>query len=159
MFTASTSKHERELHEQILDSGIRHIFCHICREQNLNLPFWSRIPMGDPGIVSFGHEVDIDTAIKFFGERCIIAGNINPAVIHLGTPDQIYTLCREALLKGERSPLGYILMPGCGVPPKAPPYHVFMVKRRPKNLNGMSEESSCETTLQKNEYQIITSTI
>ena len=121
--------YQRELHEQILDAGIRHIFCHICGEQNRNLPFWSEIPMGDPGIVSFGHEVDITTAIEHFGENCIIAGNIEPAVIHLGTPDQIYSLCREALAKGEKAPRGYILMPGCGLPSGAPPYNVFMLKK------------------------------
>jgi len=121
--------YQRELHEQTLDSGIRHVFCHICGEQNLNLPFWSKIPMGDPGIVSFGPEVDIDTAIEYFGAQCIIAGNIDPAIIHLGAPDQIYTLCLEALAKGEKAPLGYILMPGCGLPPNVPPYHVFMLKK------------------------------
>ena len=88
----------------LLQAGIRHIYCHICGEQNKNLPLWHKIPMGNPGIVSFGHEVDIDTAIKFFGERCIIAGNIEPAIIHLGTPDQIYNLCREALAKGIKAP-------------------------------------------------------
>ena len=121
--------YQRELHEQILDSGIRHIFCHICGEQNRNLSFWSQIPMGDPGIVSFGHEVEIDTAVDIFGERCVIAGNIEPAIIHLGTPEQVYTLCREALTKGTKAPRGYILMPGCGLPPNVPPYNVFMLKK------------------------------
>ena len=121
--------YQKELHDQILNSGIRHIFCHICGEQNRNLPFWSRIPMGNPGIVSFGHEVEIDTAIDTFGKQCVIAGNIEPAIIHLGTPAQVYALCREALTKGAKAPRGYILMPGCGLPPKVPPYHVFMLKK------------------------------
>jgi uroporphyrinogen decarboxylase len=126
--------YQRELHEQILDCGIRHIFCHICGEQNLNLPFWSKIPMGDPGIVSFGHEIDINTAVDYFGEQCVIAGNIEPAVIHLGTPDQIFTLCREALKKGRKAPRGYILMPGCGLPPNVPCYNVFMLKKSVEDL-------------------------
>jgi uroporphyrinogen decarboxylase len=121
--------YQRELHEQILDTGIQHIFCHICGEQNRNLPFWSQIPMGDPGIVSFGHEVGIDTAIKCFGKQCIIAGNIEPAVIHLGTPDQVYSLCREGLTKGTKAPRGYILMPGCGLPASVPPYNVFILRK------------------------------
>jgi len=121
--------YQKKLHEKILQAGIRHIYCHICGEQNKNLPLWRKIPMGNPGIVSFGHEVDIDTAIKFFGERCIIAGNIEPAIIHLGTPDQIYNLCREALAKGIKAPRGYILMPGCGLPANAPPNNVFILKK------------------------------
>ena len=121
--------YQTELHQETLTAGIRHIYCHICGEQNKNLPLWCQIPMGDPGIVSFGHEVDLVTAIENFGDQCIIAGNIEPAVIHLGPPEEIYRLCREALDKAHHAPSGYILMPGCGIPPDVPPYHLFMLKK------------------------------
>ena len=32
--------YQKELHEKILQTGIRHIYCHICGEQNKNLPLW-----------------------------------------------------------------------------------------------------------------------
>jgi uroporphyrinogen-III decarboxylase len=70
--------------------------------------------MGNPGIVSFGHEVAIEMAVEFFGRNCIIAGNIEPAVIHMGQPDEVYRLCMAALAQGSQAPRGYILMPGCG---------------------------------------------
>ena len=70
-----------ELHEKILDMRIKYLLCHICGEQNLNLPYWSTIPMGDLGIISIGNEVDITTAIEYFGENCIIAGNIDPTIL------------------------------------------------------------------------------
>jgi hypothetical protein len=101
--------------------------------------FWAQIwiseMFGDDGVpkIAVGGASDVTWAfggeIKFFGERCIIAGNIEPAIIHLGTPDQIYTLCREALTKGIKAPRGYILMPGCGLPASVPPYSVFMLKK------------------------------
>ena len=118
-----------ELHENILQAGIRHIYCHICGEQNKNLSMWGKIPMGDPGIVSFGHEVGIETAVKFFGRNCIIAGNIEPAVIHLGQPDEVYRLGMAALKQGCRAQRGYILMPGCGLPPDVPPQNLLMLKK------------------------------
>lgn len=119
----------QEFHENILAMGIKHIMCHICGEQNLNLPYWAQIPMGNPGIVSFGHEVDLTTAIKYFGNTCVIAGNIEPAVIQEGTHEQVYELCRIAIEKAKHAPRGFILMPGCGFPPKAPPYNLYtMVK-------------------------------
>ena len=121
--------YQKELHEKILSMGIRYIFCHICGEQNLNLPYWAQIPMGGPGIVSFGHEVDLTAAVEFFGETCIIAGNIEPAAIHTGTHEEVYELCRQAIEKGKQAPHGYILMPGCGLPPMAPPYNVYMMKK------------------------------
>jgi len=129
MFEKFVLPYQQELHEETLNSGIRHIYCHICGEQNKNLPLWESIPMGDPGIVSFGHEVDLDDAVRSFGNRCIIAGNIEPALIHLGDPADIYRQCREAIDKGKRASRGFILMPGCGIPPNVPPYNLYMLKK------------------------------
>jgi uroporphyrinogen decarboxylase len=63
---------------------------------------WCDIPMGNPGIVSFGHEVAVETAVKIFGRDCIIAGNIESAIIHLGQPDEVYRLSMAALAEGSR---------------------------------------------------------
>jgi uroporphyrinogen decarboxylase len=119
---------EVEVHCKILGMGIRYILCHICGEQNLNLPYWAQVPMGNPGIVSVGREVDIDTAVKFFGKECIIAGNIEPSIIQTGTPQAIYELCRQAIEKGKRAPRGYLLMQGCEVPVNTPPYNLYSMR-------------------------------
>jgi len=118
-----------ELHEKILAMGIKYILCHICGEQNLNLPYWVQVPMGDSGIVSVGKEVDITTAIKYFGDKYVIAGNIEPAILQTGTPQEIYDLCRQAILKGKQAPRGYALMQGCEVPVNTPPYNLHAMKR------------------------------
>jgi uroporphyrinogen decarboxylase len=132
--------YQKELHEKILQTGIRHIYCHICGEQNQNLPLWSKIPMGNPGIVSFGHEVTIETAVKFFGRDCIIAGNIEPAVIHLGQPGEIYRLGMAALAQGSQAPRGYILMPGCGIPPNIPNQNLLMLKKAASDFSTQNPE-------------------
>jgi uroporphyrinogen decarboxylase len=118
-----------ELHEKILAMGIKYILCHICGEQNRNLPYWAQVPMGSPGIISVGREVDITTAIEYFGETCIIAGNIEPAVLQTGRPREIYELCRQAIEKGRQAPCGYALMQGCEVPVNTPPYNLYTMKR------------------------------
>ena len=125
-----------ELHQKVLDLGVRYILCHICGEQNLNLPLWSQVPMGNPGIVSIGREVDITTAIKYFGDSCIIAGNIEPSVIQTGKPQEIYALCRQAIEKGKQAPRGYILMQGCEVPVGTPPYNLFTMRKAIDDLGG-----------------------
>ena len=56
----------KEYNEKVLDLGFKTIFVHLCGEQNANLPFWAEIPMGDPGIISIGHEVELETAAKYF---------------------------------------------------------------------------------------------
>ncbi|MDP2931835.1 MAG: uroporphyrinogen decarboxylase family protein [Chloroflexota bacterium] len=119
----------KELHGKLLAMGVKHIASHICGEQNANLPYWAQVPMGDPGIVSFGHEVDLATAVKYFGDTCVIAGNIQPAVIQTGTPEQVYQLCGQALAKAKYAPRGFILMPGCELSPLTPPHNVYMMKK------------------------------
>jgi uroporphyrinogen decarboxylase len=118
-----------ELHEKILAMGIKYILCHVCGEQNQNLPYWAQVPMGDSGIISIGKEVDINTAIEYFGDTCTIAGNIEPAIIQTGTPQEIYELCRQAIEKGKRAPRGYALMQGCEVPVNTPPYNLYAMKK------------------------------
>ena len=118
-----------ELHQKILEMGIRYILCHICGDQNLNLPYWSQVPMGNPGIISIGKEVDITTAIEVFGKTCIIAGNIEPSILQTGTPLEIYGLCRQAIEKGKRASRGYLLMQGCEVPVNTPPYNLYTMRK------------------------------
>jgi uroporphyrinogen decarboxylase len=117
-----------ELHQKVLEMGIGRILCHICGEQNQNLPAWAQVPMGDQGIVSVGREVDISTAIEYFGDNCIIAGNIDPAILQTGTPGEIYELCRQAIEKGRHAPRGYALMQGCEVPINTPPRNLQAMK-------------------------------
>jgi uroporphyrinogen decarboxylase len=119
----------KEAHEYCLQKGIRYCYTHICGDQNLNLPLWAEIPYGDPGLVSFGHEVDLNRAIELFGDKNIIAGNVEPSHMQVGPAEKVYQLSKEAIEKGKYSPSGYVLMAGCGVPPMAPPYNVFAMRK------------------------------
>ena len=119
----------QESSEKMLNMGVEHIFYHICGEQNLNLPYWAQVPMGNPGICSIGKEIEITTAIEWLGGKAIIAGNIDPHVIQMGSPQQVYQLCRKAINAGKKAPRGFMLMPGCEVPPDSPPYNVYMMRK------------------------------
>lgn len=119
----------KELHERMLAMGIRSIFCHLCGDQNLNLPLWEQVQFGDPGMISIGHEVDIEVAIKHFGDKNIIFGNIEPALIMTGRPEQIYELCRVAIEKGKKAPRGFVLMAGCEIPVPTPPFNLWVMRK------------------------------
>jgi len=119
----------KEANERMLAMGIKHILYHICGEQNMNLPHWAKIPMGDPGLVTFGHEVDLNTAINYFGDSCLILGNVEPSIIQNGTHQQVYDLCRQCIEKAKHAPKGFMLMSGCEIPPMSPPYNVYMMKK------------------------------
>ncbi len=116
-------------HRRLRELGIRRFGLHICGEQNLNLPVLAESsPWPHPSVLSFGHEVDIETAASHFPED-IIYGNIEPAVIQTGTPAQVYELCRIAIEKGRKAPGGFILGTGCGMPVNAPPVNVYAMTK------------------------------
>ena len=118
----------KELCERLLEMGYRHIYVHICGEQNHNLPFWAEIPFGDPGIISVGHEVELETAARYFPDD-IIMGNLEPAIIQTGTPQQVYEAAGEVIRKGKRLTGGYIFAPGCELPPRASIENVMAMTR------------------------------
>ncbi len=126
----------KESSDKILGMGVRHILYHICGEQNANLSSWAEVPMGDPGLCSFGEEVDLDKAIEFLGEKAIIIGNVDPKRLLKDTPQRIYTLCREAILKGKKAPRGFMLSSGCEVSPETPGYHIYLMAKAVKEFDS-----------------------
>jgi len=82
--------------------------------------------MGNPGMISIGHEVDIEVAAGYF-PRDIIVGNVEPGIIQEGTTEQVYELSRICIEKGKKCPGGFILAPGCDMPPHAPTENVWML--------------------------------
>lgn len=119
----------QESAEQILATGVRNIFYHICGEQNLNLPYWAQVPMGNPGICSIGSQIEIATAVEHLGDKAIIAGNIEPQIIQTAEPEQVYELCRQAITAGKKAPRGFMLMSGCETAPDTPPYNVYTMRK------------------------------
>ena len=118
-----------EYHKRLKSLGIRRFGFHICGDQNLNLPLLAKAsPWGHPSVLSFGHEVDLEVAAQHFPED-IIYGNIEPSVIQISTPEQINELSRIAIEKGKKAPGGFILGPGCGLPPTAPPVKVYAMTK------------------------------
>jgi uroporphyrinogen decarboxylase len=117
-----------ELHRHVLDQGVKHIYDHICGEQNRNLPLLSQLPWGDPGILSFGNEVDLLDASKVFPNE-IICGNVKPDLVVKGDSDEVYDACRMNIEIGKQIQSGFIFMGGCDIPATVPPYHIYLMSR------------------------------
>jgi uroporphyrinogen decarboxylase len=115
-----------EIQEKVLALGYKTTFMHICGEQNANLPFWSQANFGDPGIISIGHEVKLETAAKYIPND-IILGNLNPAIIQTGKPDEVYEATRKVVEEGKKLEGGYIFSQGCDLPPKSTVENVRMM--------------------------------
>jgi uroporphyrinogen decarboxylase len=121
--------YSHEIHEKALAMGVTHFHTHACGEQNANLPFYADMefghPGGPPGMMSFGHEVDLTRAIEMVGDKVVVMGNVEPAEIQMSPPEKVWELTKTAVLKGKEAPVGYVLMAGCEVPVNAPPYNIF----------------------------------
>jgi uroporphyrinogen decarboxylase len=118
-----------EVGNRIQEMGVRHILFHICGDQNANLPLWAEVPLGNPGLCSFGEEIDIDRAIEVLGEKAIVIGNVDPSLLLTGRPEDIFERCRQTLEKGKRAPRGFMLSSGCEVSPETPGYHLFLMQK------------------------------
>jgi uroporphyrinogen decarboxylase len=119
MFAEFVLPYIKEANEVFLDMGYKHLYAHICGEHNENMQYWAQIPMGDPGIVSIAQEVDLLKAAKYFPND-IILGNLEPAIIQVGTPDEVYEATKKNVEVGKTISGGYIFSPGCEMPPMAP---------------------------------------
>jgi uroporphyrinogen decarboxylase len=117
-----------EYHRKLIEMGVTSIFFHLCGEQNANYAFYPQVPLPPESQISVSHEVDLDKASATFPDY-IITGNIEPALLQLGTPQQVYEACRAAIEKGKKHKRGFILATGCEMPPQTPPYNVWMMAK------------------------------
>lgn len=109
-----------KLHESVLRMGARSIFVHLCGDHSKNLPIWKDVPLGEPGVLSLGSQVDIAYARELLEDKCILGGNIDTSALLTEKPEAIIDLCRGALEKGKDSRSGFILMPSCELAPGTP---------------------------------------
>jgi uroporphyrinogen decarboxylase len=107
-----------ECHQKVLDKGYQRFYCHICGEHNLNLPYWQQVPMGESSIISIGHEVELETAARYFPEH-IILGNLQPSVMQTESPEYVYNMTGRIIQKGKQIDGGFIFSMGCQFPPRA----------------------------------------
>jgi uroporphyrinogen decarboxylase len=105
-----------ELMANIRSKGARTLL-HICGDTSdkLDLLVESRADC-----VSIDHKVDIAEAKRVFRGRTCLAGNVDPVHVLLeGTPSDVEETCWDCLSKAAPGG-GFILMPGCDIPPAVP---------------------------------------
>lgn len=123
MFREFSLPYVREIHERAFALGFDSFSTHICGDHTANLEAWAELDYARPGsvgAVSFGLEVPISRAIEVLGDKVILVGNVDPASLLMGTPEEVFELARVALEQGKDSPRGFILAPGCELPVHTP---------------------------------------
>jgi uroporphyrinogen decarboxylase len=80
-------------------------------------------------MMTIAHQEDLTVAVKRFGDKNIILGNVEPALILEGSPDQVYEACRKAIEIGKKSKRGFALNSGCEISPETPPFNVWVMRK------------------------------
>jgi len=90
---------------------------HICGNTTNRL---DQIPLAGADIMSVDYKVDLGKARSILGGHIAFAGNMNPvAIMQKETPQGVAVAARESISKAGTAP-GYIVMPGCDIPPSVP---------------------------------------
>jgi len=76
----------------------------------------------------FGYQVNLDHIASVMGGRVVLIGNVNPMLIHSGTPDQVREATRHVIEKLAPTK-GLIIQDGNNIPPGSPL----------ENINAMME--------------------
>jgi uroporphyrinogen decarboxylase len=80
----------------------------------------------------FGYQVNLDTVASAMGGRVVLLGNVNPLLIHSGTPEDVRQATRTVIEKLAPS-RGLIVQDGNNIPPGSPI----------ENINAMMEAAEC----------------
>jgi uroporphyrinogen-III decarboxylase len=74
--------------------------------------------MGKPGIISIGHEVNLEKASLYFPEQ-ILVGNMQPSILQTGSPEESYNTVAKIIQQGKHLKSGFMFSMGCQFPPLA----------------------------------------
>ena len=106
----------KELVAQVDAAGLIPIL-HFDSDWTRDLPRLLELP-ARKCILSLDSMTDIRKAKEILGDHMCIMGDVPPALLSSGTPEQVYEHCTQ--LVEDIGPTGYILQSGCDIPVDAP---------------------------------------
>jgi uroporphyrinogen decarboxylase len=91
---------------------------HICGNTTNRLDL---VPLAGADIMSFDYKVNLADARRILGGHIAFAGNMNPVVVmQKQTPEGVAASCAHCIEQASGKSGGYIVMPGCDIPPSVP---------------------------------------
>jgi uroporphyrinogen decarboxylase len=107
----------RRVAERIRERGVW-VLVHICGNTTNRLDL---VAETGAQIISIDYKVDLSRAREILGGRLAFAGNLNPvAIMQKESPEGVAAASHEAIRKAAGAEGGYLLMPGCDIPPSVP---------------------------------------
>lgn len=91
---------------------------HICGDTT---KFLDIIPETGTSAMSFDYKVSLADARAALGGKIAFLGHMDPVgIMQLGTPEQVREDCIRCIKDAEGEKGGYLMMPGCDIPPAVP---------------------------------------
>lgn len=115
----------KQLAEAVVEEGVIAIL-HFDSNWTRDLAYLRELPKGKC-VLALDGATDIFKAKEVLGDHMCIMGDVPPAMLALGTPDDVHNYCRKLI--ENIGPSGFILSQGCDIPPNA----------RPENVKAMIE--------------------
>lgn len=109
----------KKISDRIKATGkVKGVLLHICGDTSRLLEL---IPETGADIMSFDYKVDLAAAREALDGKMAFTGNMDPvAVMNEATAEKVFEVCNECIAKADGKKGGYIVMPGCDIPPTTP---------------------------------------
>lgn len=106
----------KKVFAKLHQSGVL-VSLHICGNITNRLDL---IPETGADVLSVDYKVDLSRVKEVLGGKISFAGNMNPVgIMQNASTEEVTAACRQCITKAGPAP-GYILMPGCDIPPGVP---------------------------------------
>ncbi len=107
-----------------------HTLVHICGNTTDRLDV---MPDTGASCISLDHKTDIGQAKEMLHGKMCFAGNVDPVAVMLqGTPEQVKDACTD-IIERAGTDGGFVLMPGCDIPPTVPAVNIRTFIETAKN--------------------------
>ncbi|MCR4436442.1 MAG: uroporphyrinogen-III decarboxylase [Eubacteriales bacterium] len=120
MFEKFAWPYLKRIAEAIIEEDTK-VFFHIDSTWDERLPYFLEFPRATT-IFDPDSATNIFKIKEILGDNMCITGDVPPAMLSLGTPDEVYRYARR--LCEEIGPVGFIMSQGCAMPPNAKPENI-----------------------------------
>ena len=109
----------KKIADRIKATGkVKGVLLHICGDTS---KFLDVLPETGADIMSFDYKVDLAAAREALDGKMAFTGNMDPvAIMNDSSADVVFEKVNECIEKAQGKKGGYIVMPGCDIPPTTP---------------------------------------
>lgn len=123
---------------------------HICGKTD---GIWEDLADMGLGGLSVDNVIDLPDCVRRVGGRMKLMGKVDPSsVVYAGTREEVRRACLKDIREGFRSPKGFMLMSGCGLPVETPIRNIDAMMDAARELGWPITEEKIDAALAVNRY-------